>query len=780
MLQELVGVVSSRLSGLGNVPRFVLISLSIAASFFHMSAYDPLPLSTDDPSQAYALSNAPSHPTDVPSDPQPTGPRFLGSALHPRHSFASSNNTFPSARAASEYSSLYPINYNNAYQDDPLAADSAPRPMSPMGTSPILDEKNVRYAPPRPSSRRGRLALLALAAVVLVIVAVVIAVYFAVIKHKPTGSRDVPDGTSSTNSAKGPTNVLVTGGDGSTVTMDDGTTFVYANKHGGYWYYDQNDPFNNGARAQSWTPALNETFNYGIDKIRGVNVGGWLNTEPTSFLSRTPALFEPYANSANPAVDEWTLSLNMAANGGLQPQLEQHYNTFITEQDFAEIAGAGLNFVRIPLPYWAIEVWDGEPFLPKVSWTYFLKAIKWARKYGLRINLDFHAIPGSQNGWNHSGRFGSINFLNGPMGYANAQRSLDYIRILTEFISQPQYRDVVTLFGIINEPAGNVIGHDVLQSFYVEAYNIMRKASGIGTGMGPFISLHDGFGTRTSWNNFIPNGDRLAIDSHPYVCFGAQSDGAIDTFAQAPCQLWAQQVNASMGGFGLTIAGEFSNAVNDCGLYVNGVGLGTRFEGTYPGFPKVVGDCTPWLNWEKWDAQLKAGIKQFALASMDALQNYYFWTWKIGNSSKTGTVQSPAWSYQLGLNNGWLPLDPREADGACGNTNPWIPPLQSWQLGGAGAGNVPPGSTDNSPWPPANIANGGPVNQLPAYKPAGPIPTLPPPTYTGTNPTQTFDAGSGWNNPADQTGMYIPIPGCQYLDPWVGPNAAPPPPCPGA
>ena len=96
--------------------------------------------------------------------------------------------------------------------------------------------------------------------------------------------------------------------------------------------------------------------------------------------------------------------------------------------------------------------------------SYFLKAIQWARKYGLRINLDFHAVPGSQNGWNHSGRFGSINLLNGPMGCANAQRTLDYIRVLAEFISQPQYRDVVTMFGIVNEPAGTVIGHEVLAS----------------------------------------------------------------------------------------------------------------------------------------------------------------------------------------------------------------------------------------------------------------------------------------------------------------------------
>ena len=93
---------------------------------------------------------------------------------------------------------------------------------------------------------------------------------------------------------------------------------------------------------------------------------------------------------------------------------------------------------------------------------YFLKAIQWARKYGIRINLDLHALPGSQNGWNHSGRFGTINFLNGPMGIANAQRALDYIRYLAEFISQPEYRDVVAMFGITNEPLAPIFGQENL------------------------------------------------------------------------------------------------------------------------------------------------------------------------------------------------------------------------------------------------------------------------------------------------------------------------------
>jgi glucan 1,3-beta-glucosidase len=34
------------------------------------------------------------------------------------------------------------------------------------------------------------------------------------------------------------------------------------------------------------------------------------------------------------------------------------------------------------------------------------------------------------------------------MGIANAQRSLDYIRIITEFITQPQYAPIVPMFGV--------------------------------------------------------------------------------------------------------------------------------------------------------------------------------------------------------------------------------------------------------------------------------------------------------------------------------------------
>lgn len=79
------------------------------------------------------------------------------------------------------------------------------------------------------------------------------------------------------------------GGDGSEITMRDGTTFTYRNSFGGHW---TSAPFNDSAKAQSWSPALNEAWDYGSMRMLGVNLGGWLVPEP--FIA--PALFEPFQN----------------------------------------------------------------------------------------------------------------------------------------------------------------------------------------------------------------------------------------------------------------------------------------------------------------------------------------------------------------------------------------------------------------------------------------------------------------------------------------------------
>ncbi len=75
------------------------------------------------------------------------------------------------------------------------------------------------------------------------------------------------------------------------------------------------------------------------------------------------------------------------------------------------------------------------------------------------------------------------------MGLANAQRTLYYIRVLTEFISQPEYRNLVPVFGIVNEALVGIIGMDEITSFYLEAHDLIRNITGFGEGNGPVSCL---------------------------------------------------------------------------------------------------------------------------------------------------------------------------------------------------------------------------------------------------------------------------------------------------
>ena len=125
------------------------------------------------------------------------------------------------------------------------------------------------------------------------------------------------------------------------------------------------------ARSQSvWTAQLpiNPGFPYGSQHVRGVNLGGWLVievccrsipiqslpllTSPISVTAYvqpwiTPSLFEETGNSL--VVDEWTYGQYQDPNVA-RAKLVQHWETWITEDDFGAIAGAGwvLSASKIP------------------------------------------------------------------------------------------------------------------------------------------------------------------------------------------------------------------------------------------------------------------------------------------------------------------------------------------------------------------------------------------------------------------------------------------------
>ena len=157
---------------------------------------------------------------------------------------------------------------------------------------------------------------------------------------------------------------------------------------------------------------------------------------------------------------------------------------------------------------------------------------------------------------------------------------------------------------------------------------------------------------------------------------------------------------------------------------------------------------------------------------MDSLQNWFFWTWKIGNSTQTGTISAPFWSYQLGLQNGWIPTDPRAAVGQCaaqGATGtPFNGVYQAWQTGGDPAAQ-PTATASYTQWPPLTLGTINAVSYLPTYTPTAPIITL-----AGPVVTNGVNSGNGWFDSSDTTDMMTAIAGCNYPDAYSAATLAAP------
>ena len=68
---------------------------------------------------------------------------------------------------------------------------------------------------------------------------------------------------SGSNSVAAIQNSALRGGNGTVITMANGTQFTYTNNFGGYWV---STPFDDSARPNSWTKPLNQSWDYTNDK----------------------------------------------------------------------------------------------------------------------------------------------------------------------------------------------------------------------------------------------------------------------------------------------------------------------------------------------------------------------------------------------------------------------------------------------------------------------------------------------------------------------------------
>lgn len=430
--------------------------------------------------------------------------------------------------------------------------------------------------------------------------------------------------------------------------------------------------WDDSASANDKVPALEKPWgDYTKKPARGVNLGGWLSLEP--FI--TPSLFN-YDSRLN-IVDEGSLCSHLGPKTAAST-LEKHYANFVTEQTIKDIVDAGLDHVRIPYSYWAVVTYDNDPYVFRTSWRYLLRAIEWCRKHGLRIKLDLHALPGSQNGWNHSGRLGDIRWLNGTDGTLNRQRSLDVHDQLSKFFAQDRYKNIVAFYGLANEPRMVNLPADAVVSWTSDAYRVVR-----GNGFKNQIVFGDGFMGLGNWQGKLQGLEGLVLDVHQYVIFN--NDQIVYTHqkkVQYACDGWTEQTQQSMNratGFGPTMFAEWSQADTDCAKHLTNVGWGNRWTGTYDSGNATLDALTPRCptmdkscscdqanaDPSRYSAAYKKFLKMFAEAQMVSFEKglgWWYWTWD--------TEDAPLWSYKKGLAAGILPAKAYDKEFKCDSDVP--------------------------------------------------------------------------------------------------------------
>ncbi|VVA13762.1 PREDICTED: glucan 1 3-beta-glucosidase [Prunus dulcis] len=196
--------------------------------------------------------------------------------------------------------------------------------------------------------------------------------------------------------------------------------------------------------------------------------------------------------------------------------MREHWNTFIVEDDFHFIKTNGLNAVRIPVGWWIAS--DPTPPDPYVGGSLLAldKAFLWAQRYGLKVIIDLHAAPGSQNGFEHSAsRDGSQEW---GQTDENIQQTVDVI----DFLSA-RYARSPSLYAVelINEPFSPGVSLQNVTKFYKAGYAAVRKHSSTA-----YVVFSNRLGPMESRELFpLANGLKgSVIDVHYYSLFVSAFD----------------------------------------------------------------------------------------------------------------------------------------------------------------------------------------------------------------------------------------------------------------
>ena len=219
--------------------------------------------------------------------------------------------------------------------------------------------------------------------------------------------------------------------------------------------------------------------------LHGVNLSGWLVLE--SWV--TPSLF-----AGTGALDEPSLAAAMGSQR-FSEMLTAHRDTFITVQDFVNIAARGFDSVRLKIPWFVFGNAGPMPSPSSACLNYVDRAFDWAEGVGLSILLDIALMPGVDSS-SPGSFFGDVEPLRSAV--------LDVVSGLAS-----RYKNRSSFLGIepIDEARCCVrhglsvsegVPPHLLRNFYRDAYEVVRAAAG----PKPVVVVHDG-GTPSAWRAFM-------------------------------------------------------------------------------------------------------------------------------------------------------------------------------------------------------------------------------------------------------------------------------------
>jgi hypothetical protein len=184
-------------------------------------------------------------------------------------------------------------------------------------------------------------------------------------------------------------------------------------------------------------------------------------------------------------------------------------DSFISDTDFAMIARAGFDHVRLPINSRGLLSADGE-FLEE-GFRLIDRAVNWSERYGLRILLDLHGAPGGQTG---------TNIDDSPRGQPELFMDSTYreqtIALWRELARRYRDRESVLGYDLLNEPLPDHWQHrynDQLVSLYRDLTAAVRDVDD------RHLIMYEGSHWATNWEPLRHRfDDNQALQFHRYWC----------------------------------------------------------------------------------------------------------------------------------------------------------------------------------------------------------------------------------------------------------------------